>query len=42
MPWMPQTSPMSSDDENEYQDDFKPIVTYADSLQDQPDDSSNV
>jgi hypothetical protein len=33
---------MSSDDENEYQDDFEPIVTYADSLQDQPDDSSDV
>ena len=39
---MPQTSPMSSDDENEYRDDFEPIVTYADSLQDQPDDSSDV
>jgi hypothetical protein len=33
---------MSSDDENEYRDDFEPIVTYADSFQDQPDDSSDV
>ncbi len=33
---------MSSDDEIEYRDDFETIVTYADSLRDQPDDSSDV
>jgi hypothetical protein len=33
---------MRSDDENEYRDDFEPIVTYADSLRDQLDDSSDV
>jgi hypothetical protein len=39
---MPQKSPMSSNDENEYRDDFKSIVTYVDSSRDQPNDSSDV